>query len=106
MLENIFGNIQQQQADLQAKLKDILVEAESGDGAIKVTAGADMHIANIKLDPSKLDWNDPEQVEDLLVVAVNRALEAAREKAGAETGKLIEGMFPFGNMKDFLGGGQ
>jgi nucleoid-associated protein EbfC len=104
MFENILGNIQQQQAELQSKLKDITVQAEAGDGAITVTAGADMHIVNIKIDPSKTDWNDREQVEDLLVVAVNRALETAKQTAGAETGKLIEGMFPFGNMKDFLGG--
>lgn len=100
MFDNIFGNIQQQQAELQAKLAGIIVEAEAGDGAVTVQAGADQHIENIKIDPSKLDLNDREQLEDLVLVAVNRALEMAREKAAAETTKLLKDMLPFGGLGD------
>ncbi len=100
MFDNIFGNIQQQQAELQAKLAGIIVEAEAGDGAVTVQAGADQHIENIKIDPSKVDLNDREQLEDLVLVAVNRALEMAREKAAAETTKLLKDMLPFGGLGD------
>lgn len=86
---------------MQQKLADIFVEAEAGDGAVTVKAAADLHIENIKIDPAKLDLNDPEQVEDLLLVAVNRALELARERAAAETSKLLGGMLP-GGMDKFL----
>lgn len=101
MLDNLFGNLQKQQEELKQKLADIIVEAESGDGAVTVKAGADMHIENIKIDASKLDMGDLEQVEDLLVVAVNRALELAQQKAATETHKLLGGMLP-GGMGDFL----
>ncbi len=101
MLDNLFGNLQKQQEELQQKLAGIMVEAESGDGAVTVIAGADLHIENIKIDVSKLDMNDSVQVEDLLVVTVNRALELARQKAAAETGKLLEGFLP-GGMGDFM----
>lgn len=101
MFDNIFGNIQQQQADLQQKLSGILVDAEAGDGAVTVQAGADQHIENIKIDPAKVDLSDREQLEDLLVVAVNRALELAREKAAAETAKLLKDLLPFGGPGDF-----
>jgi DNA-binding protein YbaB len=94
MFGDLFGNIQKQQEELQQKLSGIFVEAESGDGAVTVKAGADQHIENIRFDPAKIDLSDREQVEDLLVVAVNRALELAREKAAAETNKLLGGMFP------------
>lgn len=102
MFDNLFGNLQQQQAELQQKLAGIMVEAETGDGAITVQAGADQHIENISIDPAKVDLNDREQLEDLLVVAVNRALELAREKAGIETNKLLQGMLPFGSPDDLL----
>jgi nucleoid-associated protein EbfC len=105
MFGDLLGNMQQQQADLQQKLSTIIVEAESGDGAIIVKAGADQHIASIKIDPSKLDMADTEQVEDLMIVAVNRALELAREKAGTETAQLLKGMFPFGDVDQFMKGG-
>lgn len=101
MFDNLFGNLQKQQEELQQKLAEILVESESGDGAITVIAGADLHIENIKIDASKLDLNDLEQVEDLLVVALNRTLELARQKAAIETNKLLEGLLP-GGMGDFM----
>lgn len=96
MFDDLLGNLQKQQEDLQQKLAQILVEAEAGDGAVTVTAGADLHIENIKIDPSKLDLGDREQVEDLLLVAVNRALDEAKQKAAEETNKMVGGMFPGG----------
>jgi hypothetical protein len=101
MFDNLFGNLQQQQAELQRKLADIIVEAEAGDGAVTVKAGADLHIENIKIDSSKLEMSDLQQLEDLLVVATNRALELARQKAATETSKLLEGFLP-GGMGNFL----
>jgi hypothetical protein len=96
MFGNIFEDLQKQQEALQQKLAGILVEAEAGDGAVVVKAGADLHIENIKLDPSKLDLSDAEQLEDLLVVALNRALELARAKAGEETNQLLGNLLPGG----------
>jgi len=97
MLENLFGNLQQQQEEMQQKLATIFVEAAAGDGAVTVKAGADMHLENIKIDPAKLDMTDTEQLEDLVLEAVNRALELAREKASVESGKLLQQMMPGGD---------
>jgi len=96
MFDNLLGNLQKQQEELQQKLAELFVEAEAGDGAVLVKAGCDLHIENIKIDPSKLDMNDPEQVEDLVLVAVNEALEEAKKKAAIETNKLLQGMMPPG----------
>lgn len=101
MFEDLLGNLQKQQEELQQKLAEIFVEAEAGDGAVTVKAGADMHIENIKFDPAKIDFSDQEQVEDLLVVALNRALELARQKAAEESSKLLGNMLP-GGMDQFL----
>jgi len=40
-------------------------------------------------------------LEDLVLVAVNRALEAARVAAAAETNQLLQGMMP-GGLDQFL----
>lgn len=101
MFEDLFGNLQKQQEVLQQKLAQTFVEAEAGDNAVVVKAGADMHIENIRLDPSKLDISDQEQLEDLLVVAINRALEMARQEAAIESQKLLGNMLP-GGMDQFL----
>lgn len=101
MFEDLLGNLQKQQEALQQKLAETFVEAEAGDGAVTVKAGADMHIENVRLDPAKLDLSDREQLEDLLVVALNRALELARHEAAIESQKLLGGMMP-GGMDQFL----
>lgn len=88
---------------MQQKLAMMFVEAEAGDGAVTVKAGADMHLENIKIDPSKLDLQDAEQLEDLILEAVNRVLELAREKAGVESGKLLQQMMPGGDFGAMLG---
>lgn len=96
MFGDLLGNVQKQQAEMQQKLAEITVNADAGDGAIVVVAGADMSIRNIKIDPEKVDLSDREQLEDLLIVAVNEALEMAKKTAAVETNKLLEGMLPGG----------
>lgn len=97
-------NLQKQQEEMQQKLASIIVEAESGDGAVKVEASADMRIDNLKIDVSKVDVSDLEQLEDLLLVAINRALEQAASAANQEANKMMQGMMPPGGLGDLLKG--
>lgn len=105
MFGDLFGNVEQQQKDLQEKLAKIEVNGESGDGAIKVTANANQKILNISIDKAKLDWEDSEEVEDLLLIAMNRTLEKAAQTQATESQKLIQNMMPPGmsGLADMLG---
>lgn len=104
MFEGLLGNVEKQQEEIQQKLAQIIVEAESGDGAVVVKATGDLSLANIKIDPTKLDMTDREQIEDLVLEAANRALELARQKAGEESAKMMKDMFPFGDLDQFMKG--
>lgn len=105
MFGDIFGNLQKQQEEMQQKLAAISVETESGDGAITVQATCDMQIKNIRLDPAKINPTDTEALEDLLVVALNRVLDLARQRAAVETHKLLGNMMPPGMLGDLMRGG-
>lgn len=96
MFGDMFGQMQEQQKEMRKQLATIEVEAESGEGAVKVVANANREIVNISINKDKLDWEDQEQVEDLVMVAVNRALEIAAEKEAAEAQKMIQNMMPPG----------
>ena len=96
MFGDLMGNMEEKQAAMKAKLANIQVEAEAGDGAIKVSANANREILNISIDKSKLDWDDSEQLEDLLLVAINRVIERASAKEAEESQKLIQDMLPPG----------
>ena len=49
MFEDLLGNLQKQQEEMQQKLAGISVTADSGEGAVTVTAGADLSIQNIPI---------------------------------------------------------
>lgn len=100
-LENMFGDMEAQQKAMREKLAEVIVEAEAGDGAIKVSANANREITNISVNPDWLKGAEAEELEDLLLVAINRALQSAQEKEAAETQQLLQNMLPPG-MGDFF----
>lgn len=100
-LENMFGDMEAQQKAMREKLAEVIVEAEAGDGAIKVSANANREITNISVNPEWLKGAEAEELEDLLLVAINRALQSAQEKEAAETQQLLQNMLPPG-MGDFF----
>jgi DNA-binding protein YbaB len=93
MFGNLLGDFEKKQKELLDKTAEITVETTIS--GIKVAANGKKEILNISIeDPSVL--SDKEQLEDLLVAAVNRALDEAGEKAAIETQKAMEQMLPPG----------
>jgi nucleoid-associated protein EbfC len=86
------GRAQQQMAQIQAQLATRTVEGTSGGGAVKVTAKCDGSIASIKLDPQAVNPAEVPLLEDMLVTAVNAALEQAQKISAAEMGKVTQGL--------------
>ncbi|HHH50296.1 MAG TPA: YbaB/EbfC family nucleoid-associated protein [Saprospiraceae bacterium] len=105
MFGDMMGNMEEKQAQMKKQLANITVAAEAGEGAVKVTANANREITNISIDKTKLDWDDQEQVEDLVMVAVNRVLELAAREEALATQKMINDMLPpgMGDLSNLLG---
>ena len=83
--------IQQDMAQAQKALASRTVEATSGGGAVKVVARCDGTIASVKIDPQALNPADAQILEDMVVGAVNQALNNAKEVSAAEMGKITSG---------------
>lgn len=96
MFGDLLGNFQNQQEEVQRKLENMTIEAEAGGGAVKVSLTATRKVLNISIDKEKLDWDDTEMVEDLILAAINNGLEKAAIKEQAEAQKMISGMMPPG----------
>jgi len=96
MLGNLFGNIEEQQEALQKKLESIELESSVLDGAIIVKGNAKREILDIIIDSSKIDPAEVEQLQDLLVTAVNDLILMATEAEQAESQKLINDLMPPG----------
>lgn len=86
MFGNLLGGMEEKQEAMRQKLASATVTGIA-DG-ITVTANGNRDIVNIQIDPAIL--TDKEQLEDLLVVAINRALKAALELEGDAAQKLLQ----------------
>lgn len=96
MFENLFGNLEEQQEALREKLESILLESSVSDGAVIVKGNAKREILDILIDQTKIDMTDMEQLQDLLVMAVNDLILMASEAENEESQKLINKMMPPG----------
>ncbi len=96
MLGDLFGNMEERQEELRKKMADIEVSGEAADGMIRVIANANRQIRNISIDRDFLREADPEELEDLLLVAVNRTLEEAAAEEARATQQMIKDMLPPG----------
>jgi nucleoid-associated protein EbfC len=86
--------LQAQIAETQEKLKEELVTATAGGGAIKVTMTGDQRCHAIEIDPEFLKDADAEMLNDMVLAAVNLALDESRALQEKMMGPLSAGM-PF-----------
>ncbi len=101
MFGDLMGGMEEKQNALHEKLSKTLVQASAGDGAVTVTANCVRQITDISIDAEKMQ--DVEEMEDLILVAVNEALEKAMIIETNESQSLLNDMLPPG-MEDMLGG--
>jgi len=96
---NMMKQIQKMQADMakaQEELKNKTVTEESGGGIVKCTANGQKEVLSIEIDNELISDGDKEMLEDLVVAAVNKALESAGKLAEADMASLTKGIMPPG----------
>jgi DNA-binding YbaB/EbfC family protein len=90
--------MQETMAHLQRSLETVVVEGSSGAGMVKAKATGGQRIVSIEIDPAALT-EDRDMVQDLIVAAVNNALDRARELAQERMSSMIPpGMIPPGTI--------
>ena len=86
--------LQQQMAEAQERLAEEIVTATAGGGAITVTMTGDQKCQSVVIDPALLKDADAEMLQDLVLTAVNLALDKSRELQQQVMGPLAGGL-PF-----------
>lgn len=93
------GNVMKQAQKLQSKmfklqeeLAEKTVETSAGGGMIKVVANGRHQVVSISIDPEVVDPEDVDMLQDLILAAVNDALNKAQEMVAGEMSKLTGGM--------------
>jgi DNA-binding YbaB/EbfC family protein len=86
--------LQKQMEEAQAKLAEETVSATAGGGAIKVTMTGDQKCKSVEISPEFLKDVDAEMLQDMVLSAVNMALDESRALQEKLMGPLAGGM-PF-----------
>ena len=95
MNRNMLKKAQQMQARLAAVQDEIAqarTEASSGGGVVKVSVVGGSHVESIEIDPEVVDPEDVEMLQDLILAAVNEAMDSAQKLAADKMGKITGGM--------------
>ncbi len=88
--------MQAEMAKAQDEIAEMTVEGTSGGGVVKVVATGDLAITSITIDPSVVDPEDTEMLQDLVLAAVNDAIKSAQSLANTRMSAITGGLgMPF-----------
>ncbi len=76
----------------QKELSNVILEAESGKGAVKVTINGQQKILSIKISPQVIDPNEAEYLEELVLKAISEATAKSQKAAAKQLRGLTGGL--------------
>lgn len=83
---------QQKAGEVKKRLDAITVTGSAGGGIVVVTANGNKQIQSVKIDPIVLKEGDIEMLEDVILTAINQALEQAENISQSETAAMTKEM--------------
>ena len=99
MLGNMFNKklmekMQGQMEEIKGKLNNISVSGEAENASVKVTANGNRLLNTIEIDQDFYNTSNKEQLEELIIIAANRALEQAERVEKSEMSHAAMGIIP------------
>ncbi|MDP3929004.1 MAG: YbaB/EbfC family nucleoid-associated protein [Bacteroidota bacterium] len=93
------GAAKEMAESVKVKLETITVMGEAGSGKVKVSANGNRKIQGVQISDDLLNPENKEELEDLLTVAINRALATAENVSESEMRAMMSTMMPgLGNL--------
>ncbi len=89
--------LQTQMAQAQEELKQTTLEASAGGGAVRIVISGAQDVRSVEIDPSAVDADEVEMLQDLVMTAINEAITRSKElererMAGIAGGMGLPGM--------------
>lgn len=94
-MANLMKQAQKMQRQMEEQAKELETKeftATAGGGAVEATVSGTKKLLKVKLDEEVVDPEDVEMLEDLIVAAVNEALDKVEAETSSAMSKLTGGM--------------
>ncbi len=94
-MKKMMKQAQKMQRDLaaaQEEIKDMTFEGTAGGGVVKAVATGEGAIQSISIDPSAVDSEDVEMLQDMVCAAVNEALRGVSDLSNQRLSAVTGGM--------------
>jgi DNA-binding YbaB/EbfC family protein len=88
--------MQEDMARVQAELQQESVTASAGGGAVTARVSGGLELLEVVIDPSAVDPEDVEMLQDVIVAAVNEAMRSAQQLAQDRLGSITGGLSGMG----------
>ncbi len=88
--------MQQEMQQAQEELARETVTASAGGGAVKATVTGGMELVSVDISPEVVDPEDVEMLEDMILAAVNEAMQSSQELASKRLGGITGGLGDLG----------
>jgi DNA-binding YbaB/EbfC family protein len=102
MLQQV-QKLQEEMMKAQESLGDETVTATAGGGVVTVVMTGHQQVQSITLDPEVVDPEDIEMLQDLIIAAINEAIEASKGLAAERMGAFTGGVDALGDLGSLLG---
>jgi nucleoid-associated protein EbfC len=93
------GNLLKQAQEMQSRmdktqeeLAQKTVDGSAGGGMVRVTVNGQLALTAIKIDPTVINAEEKEMLEDLVMAAINDGMRKARDMASSEMSKITGGL--------------
>ncbi len=84
--------LQEKLAKIQEELANATVEASCGGGAVTIVMSGNQRVKAVKISPDAVDPEDIGLLEDLVMTAVNEAIERSQELAQSRLNEITGGL--------------
>ena len=84
--------LQAKMMEMQQEVGNRTVSAQAGGGMVEAVVNGRQELVSLRIDPEVVAPDDVEMLQDLILAALNEALNRSREMMAAEMSKLTGGM--------------
>ena len=84
--------MQEKMAEMQKKIEETEIEGSSGGGAVKIVMNGKHEVKNLFIDPSIVNSEEKEVLEDLIIAALNDVNKKIAENTNDQLGSISGGM--------------